>query len=54
MYYACMEHIELALDMIVDEEEVAPIIDELTEENKLSTLCSFCKNKANYSVKAEF
>lgn len=50
MYYACEEHIELALDVVVDEKEAAPIINKLTDEQTLSTTCSFCKNKATYSI----
>ncbi len=51
MYYACQEHIELALDVVVDEQELAPIIDKLTDEQILSTKCSFCENEAIYSIK---
>ena len=45
------EHIELAIDMTVDEQEAAPIIDKVEANNDmLSTTCSFCENEAIYSV----
>ncbi|MFK3936759.1 CxxH/CxxC protein [Alkalihalobacillus sp. NPDC078783] len=50
MYYACDEHIELALDVVVDENEVFPVMEKLTQEQALSTACSFCKNQAIYTV----
>ncbi|WP_367613642.1 CxxH/CxxC protein [Halalkalibacter nanhaiisediminis] len=52
MYYACEEHIELALDIVVDEQELAPTIDKITDKEMLSTKCSFCENGALYSIKA--
>ncbi|MFC0471588.1 CxxH/CxxC protein [Halalkalibacter kiskunsagensis] len=51
MYYACNEHIEVAIDMVVDEQELAPIVDKISENKEvLSTTCSFCENVAIYSV----
>lgn len=50
MKYCCLEHVELALDVVVDEFEVAPFLKELSEAEKLSTICDFCKNKAAYVV----
>lgn len=50
MYYACEEHIELALDMVVDEQELAPEINKVEPEKQLSTSCSFCENGAIYIV----
>ncbi len=51
MYYACDEHIGLAIDMTVDEQEAAPIVDKVKEEQEsLSTTCSFCENEAIYSI----
>lgn len=50
MIYCCKEHAELALDVIVDEYEVAPYIRELTADQKLSTTCEYCKNQALYVV----
>ncbi|WP_227936924.1 CxxH/CxxC protein [Alkalihalobacillus deserti] len=51
MYFACNEHIELAIDMTVDEQESAPIVDKAgTNNDTLSTVCSFCENDAIYRV----
>ena len=50
MINCCIEHIELALDILVDEYEVAPIMNELPEDKKLSTTCEFCQNPAIYVV----
>ncbi len=46
----CLEHIELAMEMYIDEHEEAPILEMLTEEEKLSTACEFCKEAAIYIV----
>ncbi|MGM9924715.1 MAG: CxxH/CxxC protein [Bacillus sp. (in: firmicutes)] len=50
MIYCCKEHVELALDVVVDEHEVAPVLRELTEEEKLSTGCEYCNEQAVYVV----
>jgi CxxH/CxxC protein (TIGR04129 family) len=51
MYYACNDHIEVAIDIIVDEQEVAPVVEKIEDNSKgLSTVCSFCGNAAIYSV----
>ncbi|WP_332632452.1 CxxH/CxxC protein [Halalkalibacter flavus] len=51
MYYACNEHIEVAIDMVVDEEELAPVVEKVeTSKEPLSTSCSFCDSAAIYSV----
>ncbi|MED1560747.1 CxxH/CxxC protein [Alkalihalobacillus alcalophilus] len=47
---ACQEHVELAMEMIIDEKEVAPNIEILTKDQDLSTVCEFCQNEAKYSV----
>lgn len=46
----CLEHIELAMEMYIDEHEEAPILEMLPEEEKLSTTCEFCKEAAIYMV----
>lgn len=51
MYYCCEEHVELAIDMIVDEEEKAPIMEKIEVEKQLSTLCTFCAEKAIYQLR---
>lgn len=50
MINCCIEHVELALDVVVDEYEVAPVLRELSEEEKLSTGCEYCNEKAVYVV----
>lgn len=50
MIYCCKEHVELALDVFVDENEIAPILKELTDEEKLSTTCEYCEKQAVYIV----
>ncbi|MCF6410739.1 CxxH/CxxC protein [Pseudalkalibacillus salsuginis] len=50
MIVCCKEHVELALEVIVDEYETAPEMKELTEAEKLSTICEYCKNNAIYMV----
>jgi CxxH/CxxC protein (TIGR04129 family) len=48
--YCCLEHVELAMDIIVDEHEVAPDLKELSKEEQLSTTCEYCGNNAIYIV----
>ncbi|KAB7707600.1 CxxH/CxxC protein [Bacillus aerolatus] len=50
MIYCCKEHTELALDIIVDEYETAPIIEKLEVEKKS---CEYCQNEAEYKVAHE-
>ncbi|WP_078393234.1 CxxH/CxxC protein [Shouchella patagoniensis] len=46
MIFACNEHIELALDVAVDEWEVPPVVEKCETEEK----CSYCEEKAVYTV----
>lgn len=50
MIYCCKEHVELAMDVIVDEYEVAPKLEQLTDNQDLSTTCEYCNNQAEYLV----
>ncbi|MFT4414557.1 CxxH/CxxC protein [Fredinandcohnia humi] len=50
MIKCCEEHVELALDIIVDEHEVPPTMTKIEGENELSTTCEFCQNRAVYVV----
>ncbi len=43
--YACKEHIEMALDDFVDENEVYPVLDKVEDMQ-----CSYCDAKALYRV----
>ncbi|AFV21308.1 MULTISPECIES: CxxH/CxxC protein [Bacillus] len=46
----CLEHVELALDIIVDECEVAPVINSVDNSEKEKKTCEFCQNEATYVV----
>lgn len=48
--YSCQTHIEHALDVFVAETKEVPIMEILSEEEKLSTKCSFCEEEATYVV----
>ena len=48
--YSCENHIDHALDMFVAETEQFPLMELLKEEEKLSTKCSYCEEKATYIV----
>ncbi|MGD6967805.1 CxxH/CxxC protein [Rossellomorea vietnamensis] len=50
MIYCCIEHVELAMDIIVDEYEVAPKLEQLTAQQNLSTTCEYCDKSAEYIV----
>lgn len=50
MYYCCEDHVDLALDIIVDEKELAPIMEKLDQEKQLSTTCNFCTEQAIYKI----
>lgn len=43
--YACQEHIDEAMDDLVDEFETFPVINECKSET-----CNYCSNKSNYKV----
>jgi CxxH/CxxC protein (TIGR04129 family) len=50
MIYCCEEHVELALDVIVDDYVTAPKLERITDEDKISTTCEYCRNQAVYIV----
>jgi CxxH/CxxC protein (TIGR04129 family) len=50
MYYCCENHVELAIDIIVDEEEKAPLMVKIEDENQISTTCTFCTELAIYKI----
>ncbi|WP_017725832.1 CxxH/CxxC protein [Halalkalibacterium ligniniphilum] len=50
MYVSCEEHIDLAMDIIIDEHEAAPVIEMIPAKEQLSTSCSFCEKPANYRI----
>ncbi|MEG0471230.1 MAG: CxxH/CxxC protein [Solibacillus sp.] len=51
--YSCETHIDHALDMHVAETGEFPMMDLLSEEEKLSTVCSYCKEQATYIVSSK-
>ncbi|MFC0273091.1 CxxH/CxxC protein [Metabacillus herbersteinensis] len=48
--FCCEEHIELAIDMYVDEKELAPEIEKIQKKAELSTSCELCEKPAVYIV----
>jgi CxxH/CxxC protein (TIGR04129 family) len=46
--YCCEEHVELALDIYVDESGTFPELNKV--ENQLSTGCEYCDKQAIYVV----
>ena len=51
--YSCETHIDHAIDMHVAETEQFPMMDFLSEEEKLSTTCSYCEQSATYVVSSK-
>jgi CxxH/CxxC protein (TIGR04129 family) len=49
LIYCCEEHVDLALDMVVDEYETFPVLSKVPGDN-LSTGCEYCQNRAVYIV----
>ncbi|QZY86802.1 CxxH/CxxC protein [Exiguobacterium acetylicum] len=49
--YVCLEHVELALDEIVDETEQYPILDQLNPEKNIT--CEYCDEPATYLVSSK-
>lgn len=49
MIYCCEEHVEIALDEVVDEYETYPVLSKVDVDN-LSTSCEYCQNAAVYIV----
>ncbi|MEQ6376366.1 CxxH/CxxC protein [Bacillaceae bacterium S4-13-58] len=48
--YVCNDHVELALDKIVDEYETFPTLEKVDNSSSLSTTCEYCGNKPTYIV----
>lgn len=48
--YSCENHIDYALDMFVAETKQFPVMEKLSDEEKLSTKCSYCEGQATYIV----
>ncbi|WP_141430709.1 CxxH/CxxC protein [Bacillus sp. 03113] len=50
MIYCCAEHVDIAIDTVVDEYETFPRLEKIEEDEKLSTPCGYCENPAVYMV----
>jgi len=48
--YCCIEHVELALDVFVDEQETFPALHTVDNSLELSTTCEYCRSEAAYLV----
>lgn len=48
--YSCEEHIDIAMDTIVDEQETFPHLEQVSAEENLSTHCEYCRKSAIYVV----
>ena len=51
--YSCETHIDHALDVHVAETGHFPVMEFLTEDEKLSTVCSYCGEQATYIVSSK-
>lgn len=51
--FSCETHIDHALDMLVAETQEFPVMEFLSEEEKLSTKCSYCEEHATYIVSSK-
>jgi CxxH/CxxC protein (TIGR04129 family) len=49
MIYSCEEHVDIALDEIVDKSGNFPVLSKIDVDN-LSTSCEYCRNTAIYIV----
>lgn len=49
-HYVCEEHVEFAMDELIDQFETPPILEKLTDEEELSTACEYCGEKSAYLV----
>ncbi|KGX93703.1 hypothetical protein N781_00360 [Pontibacillus halophilus JSM 076056 = DSM 19796] len=48
--YVCKEHVDKALDVVVDEEETFPELSQVYNSTGLSTTCEYCSEQALYMV----
>jgi len=49
LIYICEEHIEIALDDIVDQYQTYPVLSKISVD-KSSTSCEYCEKQAVYMV----
>ncbi len=48
--FCCKEHVELALDVLIDETEEVPLLKTVDNQVELSTNCEYCNEPAIYLV----
>ncbi|XKE67320.1 CxxH/CxxC protein [Jeotgalibacillus malaysiensis] len=48
--FCCKEHVELALDVLIDETEEVPLLKTVDNHDELSTKCEYCDEPAIYLV----
>ncbi|MEN8079259.1 CxxH/CxxC protein [Clostridioides difficile] len=46
LIYACEEHVDEAMDEVINEKETFPVMNEVTGEK-----CSYCSKEAKYEIK---
>ena len=51
--FSCETHINHALDMFIAEQKTFPMLEELKDNEKLSTTCTYCESRALYIVANE-
>lgn len=51
--YCCEEHVELAMDVIINEKETYPILEKCNTIHNLSTTCEYCEKPSVYIVSNE-
>ena len=49
MIYSCEEHVDIALDDIVDQYQTYPVLSQVPVDNS-STTCEYCEKRAVYMV----
>ena len=49
MIYSCEEHIDIALDDIVDKYQTYPVLSQISVDKQAET-CEYCENQAVYMV----
>ncbi|MGM0901518.1 MAG: CxxH/CxxC protein [Bacillota bacterium] len=53
MIYCCEEHVDLALDEVVGEHEIAPKFEKLESVENIQNSCGYCGKPAVYMVANE-
>ncbi|MFA8439049.1 CxxH/CxxC protein [Pueribacillus sp. YX66] len=51
--HCCEEHVELAIDVIIDEKETFPVLEKVNIIHNLYTTCEYCDKPTVYIVSNE-